>query len=126
MQFARYTICVHFALISRNCQGPRANWVVKKEEGIQRTAILKYAVGWAGLRILCWSQPERTASVPFPPHLTFISSVMEPTETRNICDVDKKVGNLRRNKISVVSHGSVDVEMHDYMPSPSVTKVRKN
>ena len=68
---------------------------------------------------------ERTASVPFPPHLTFISSVMEPTETRSISDVDKKVGNLRRNKISVVSQGGVHVEMHDYMPSSTVTKVRK-
>ena len=51
---------------------------------------------------------------------------MEPTETRSISDVDKKVGNLRRNKISVVSQGGVDVEMHDYMPSSTVTKVRKN
>ena len=50
---------------------------------------------------------------------------MEPTETRSISDVDKKVGNLRRNKISVVSQGGVDVEMHDYMPSSTVTKVRK-
>ena len=91
--------------------------MVKKEEGIQQTIKIRSRLSWV-------ADSARTASIPFPPHLTFISSVMEPTETRSISDVDKKVGNLRRNKISVVSQGGVDVEMHDYMPSSIVIKVR--
>ena len=93
--------------------------MVKKEEGVQKTIKIRSRLSWVA------DSAERTASVPFPPHLTFISSVMEPTETRSISDVDKKVGNLRRNKISVVGQGGVDVEMHDYMPSSTVIKVRK-
>ena len=91
--------------------------MVKKEEGIQQTIKIRSRLSWV-------ADSARTASIPFLPHLTFISSVMEPTETRSISDVDKKVGNLRRNKISVVSQGGVDVEMHDYMPSSTVIKVR--